>query len=759
MRQAPLATLGMAVSIVILWPHYLSAQSFRRGGVEFDALRKIDVPADKNYSVVVVQFFHHGKISPDGRNVVVSTRNQKLLPSQVLQLGPGDYCRLAFETAQGENSYEVLYGGDPPADGQVPPWTNKDGLLLETRQYRECNLNSLESVRREFNASEPIGSDYVDGVGHSHNPFALAPGPFLSRYSGTLRVGSGGTYGFLTSSQDCSFLLIDDKLVIDAPGRHLPLRRATRGTRKDVQLAAGGHKFEYYHAASGPVAMMVAAWEVSPKDSKPQPVPIPSEAFQTASIGRVQAGPVTTRAAKLVPDFLVNISGDVPLPDNDLPLIGVQFVDVSPQALVSKAKITWDFGDGQKSDQPNPMHVYLRPGVYPVKLSIKRGTKPFEMVNRVHVDRPKVFKAKEYHKLDDYLPIVETYDPSLLDAVALRQLVLTYMFKVESILAPPEPEEEAPQEGEAQPEEPQEPDPQQVQAELEATRAEALNYVTLAVTAGQVAFLEETVPGSDEDLIELVRLVGAMARNRVGDSLLAARIWHGASRRITNGELKAECEIESADIAVGDLLNSNAAKSLLEAATAHLRSTKTGPVAARLNRVWGDYHALTGDGESARESYLQAEAVLQSNRTSIERIAWSGAHNRSVEQFLGSGELDRAAQQLRAWQDEFPAEKMDGNISLMFARYWAGRRMYDQAVALVDQMLAVNADASYVDKLLMVAADCEIRRGKFDGALAFLNQLLRDYPGSPDVPEARELIGKIEAGEIEASSRPPRRSR
>ena len=333
MMRTPLTVLTFVLAAALVWSSRLAAQPFHRGGVEFNAVRKVDVPADKKYAVVVTQFFHHGEISPDGRNVAVATPKQKLVPSRVLQLGPGDYCRLAFQTVEGQKSYEVFYGGDPLEKGAVPSWTNRSGLLLETREYKECNLNSLESVRSAFNSSKQIGSDYVANVQHAYNPFRLEPGPFMSRYSGALRIGSAGTYGFLTSSQDCSFLLIDDKVVVDAPGRHPPLRQAKPGTRKDVQLSAGAHKFEYYHAATGPATMMVVAWEVSPSDPKPKPAAIPTEAFRTAAIGRVQTGPVSMRTTKLSPDFVIKIAGDVPLPDNDLPLIGVQFMDISPRAL------------------------------------------------------------------------------------------------------------------------------------------------------------------------------------------------------------------------------------------------------------------------------------------------------------------------------------------------------------------------------------------------------------------------------------------
>ena len=741
------STVLLAAAVAVLSPQTgLRAQSFRRGGTEFNALRTVSIPPGEIKPVMVTEFFHHGQISPDCKNVIVMARNQKMAPCRVLQLGPGDFCRLAFQTLQGQTTYEVYYGGEPPEKGTVPAWTNRDGLLLETRRYKQCNLNQLDSVRKAFESSERIGSDYVENVQHSHNPFSLRPEPFLSHYSGQLHVGAAGKYGFLTSSRDCSFLLIDGKEVISAPGRHGPMHQANRGSRKDIQLQAGAHRFDYYHAASGPEAIMVAAWEVNASDPKPKPVAIPTEAFRTGSIGRVQAGPVQVRDMKMAPDFLVAIAGDVPLPDNDQPLVGVRFKDVGAKALTMGGKARWDFGDGQTGTDANPVHVYLRPGVYPVKLTVKRSPKTSEIVNRVSIDRPTLTAKDKLHTLDEYLPVLATYEPRTLDAAALRQLVLAYVWKVELLLAAePADATAGEQEGESQPQPPK--DPAALQAEAEAKKAEALKYVTAAVTAGKVAFLEESAANGDDELHKLVRLIGPMARDQLGDSYLAGLIWHNASRRITRNEIKAECEIEAADVAVNDLVNAKAGKSLLEAATAHFGKGRMGAVASRLQRVWGDYHALTGDGEAARKAYNEAEAILGTTRSHIERTAWQGAHSRSAEQYLKTGELDRAIIEIRVWQEEFPAEKVDGYLNLMLARYWAGREKYAEAVAQAEQLLTVNAESPYIDQLLLLAADCEVKRGRVDRALATLHQLLKEYPGSPLVPAVRANIAKLESEE------------
>ena len=726
----------------------VKAQTYHRWGTEFNARRPMSLPVDKKFAVVVAEFYHHGQIDPQGRNVFVAAADRDPVPTKVLQLGPGDFCRIAFQTVDKERDYEILYGGDPPDATKLPPWNNNGGLILEIREFRQCNLNSLESVRQAFELSVTIGRDYVSNVQHSYNPFSLKRGPFLSRYSGTLHIAKTGQYGFLTASQDCSFLLIDDEVVVDAPGRHGPLRRAHRGSRKDIQLSAGGHKFEYYHAASGPATMTVAAWEVSPRDAKPAPVAIPLEAFRAQVVGKVQPGPVQTRVKTLVPDFLVDISGEVPLPDNGLHLIGVQMKNVSPPRLLTNSKYVWDFGDGQTSTLAAPQHVYLRPGLYTVKLSIRRGVVSHEMANRIYIDEPKILKRANLHTLDQYLPILDTYDPSRLDAVSLKQLVAAYLWKAYRILTPTGEETEAANNRNGDSEEDRKPNEKKEQS---ARRDQAAKYLSRAVAVGKVPFLEDSVATGDEELHALAALIGPLARCELGDSRLAGQIWYGASLKIGREELKARCELEAADIMLNDVMSdmsqAKKAKVILDAATARFGQGQQGPVASRLQRVWGDYHAITGDGKAARKAYNRAEEILGSTRSQTERTAWRGAHSRSAEQFIRGEQLGRAARELRHWQQDFPAEKIDGYLSLLFARYWAGREMHARAIALADQLLTVNADSPYMDQLLMLGAECEVKRQNPDRALAIWHSLLRDYPGSPLIPRAREEIARLEAGD------------
>jgi TolA-binding protein len=734
----------IAVIVALLTSSIGQAQSFQRGGTEFNAKRVATLGSGKSFNAAVTEFFHHGEIAPDGRNVVVAVKNQ-LVPCRVLQLGPGDFCRLAFQTIKGQTEYDILYGGDPPAEPS-PPWTCQDGLLLETRHFRNCNLQNLAPLQRAFESSSPFGSDFVEAVFHGENPFSLKREPFFSKYTGYLDIPAAGKYGFITASQDASFLLIDDKQVASAPGRHGPLRFALRNIRQDIQLSAGLHKFEYYHAAAGSDAIMAAYWEINPLDPKPKPQVIPTTAFHADRIARLPAGSLTLRTSKLVPDFTVKISGDVPLPEGAQSLVAVSFRDASPKTLLNQNKGQWDFGDGQTSNEMNPVHVYLRPGLYTVNLSVRLTGRTVEIANRVDVEAPSLDHKDKLHELDDHLKLLETYNIKTLDAASLSQLVSAYELKASQLLNRAEVLQKELDEGPADPNRKphDEKDKPRIKRIIENFSSQSRQYISRALETGKAAFAADSAAKGDEDLIKLAQHIAPIARCQLDDSPGALQIWEGAAENIKNPALKAECQISAADILINDLVRAQDAKKLLDQAAAALDKNKSPRQTADFQRVWGDYYAAAGNGKAARDAYTAAEQALGIQRKFIESTAWKGAHSRSAEDFIKSNRFDQAAEELQAWQREYPSEKIQGYLTLLYARYWAARGKFAQAIAQAEQLQAVNPDSAYTDQILFLAADCELRRGREDRAAATLHSILKDYPGSPLVPTVRKKLEELE---------------
>jgi len=647
----------------------------------------------------MTEFFTNGELSASGSSIVVHDSRRNAVPWQILQLGPGDFCRLAFQTAK-QHLYKIYYAGKGEPE-KPPAWTNRAGLLLETRHWTNCNLRSLDSLRDTFKSAEPFGSAFVPAVFHRYNPFWPDPEPFLSQYQGTLRIARPGLYRFFTSSQDCSFLLIDGKLVVAAPGRHGPVHDSR--IRGQVNLSAGPHEFQYLHAAAGANACMVAAWQ-PPGSAKPEP--IPPEAFGSEAIGQYPAIGV-----KHLHEYSVDIAGEVPLAGSDLPLVRVQFRSVSTRASAARPKIHWDFGDGQTSTLTDPPHIYLLPGLYTVTMKVSGESESLATTNRVPIHRALVFADQNHppDQLGPYLTIRDKYDPAKLDPPGLLQPVRAF------------------DEG---------------------------SLFARAAKAGQAGILAEREPMDSDSALAVVRLVGGLLRDRLDDAATALSFWQEAVKVLRPAVWKAECEIEAADLAINDLAHAEPAKALLDSAAKRLGKDEEPALTGRLNRVWGDWHARKGDRSSARAAYARAMASLGTRKSAVEQDAWRGAHSRSTEEFLRDKALDRAWAELRRWQEEYSIDKVESYLTLLQARYWAARNKWPQAIALAGDLVAINPDSPYADRLVFLAAECEEKNGRGDRARAAYQSLLTDYPGSPLVAEARKKLTMLTRKQAGAGGKP-----
>ncbi len=648
-------------------------------------------------SVVVADFFTHGELRQDGANLLVYER-RNVVPFRVLQIGPGDYCRVAFETQGKVPQYYIYYGGDGNfIDVERPEWTVTDGLMMETRRWQDCDLNSLDSVRKAFASSPRLGSDYVPRVFHRHNPFDIATRPFLTRYVGLMHVPLTGKVTFFTSSQDCSFLLVDGKLVVSAPGRHPPETQAK--IKGEIVLDEGPHWFEYIHAAGGDESCMVAAWQLPGFDAPSQ---ISPSVFRDERIARLPAANLEHRTERYLPDFRFAILGDVPSPEESEPaMVRVQFADTSMKSISSNAKYQWDFGDGQTGDQQNPGHVYLHPKYYVVTMTLRRGASEMTIANRVQVIRSIIVeREQDVDVLASYIEMLEQYNAQQLDPMGLLQLVRAYI---------------------------------------------QIEQYAKAVAAGKMAFTIGATLHTDESRWEILKLLGPLMRFKLDDPSGAAQIYRSAVDLIGRREWRVACAIETADVLLNDLLLTAEAKPMLDFATERQRDADSVQL-SKLNRVWGDFYARTGDGKAAKSAYMKARSVRDLSYTSVQEIAWRGAYSRSSEAFLREGDLQRMREELTKWLADFPADKVDGYLSLQQAGFWKTSEKYPQAIAVANDLLTVNPNSPYADRLLYLIAQCEELLGRKPRAAAAFQSLVTDYPGSPLVDHAREQLKRLQAG-------------
>lgn len=697
--------VGLSVLFGALGP-LPAVESARWRHKDCDYRRTVELDSEAEPpQVVVAEFFAHGQFTAESGELAVFARDAPVA-SWRLQAGPGDFVRVTFQTVPKHRAYELYYGGrtqQSTGNAALPPdWVKEAGLLLETRRYRECDLGQAEAVRQAFADSEPVGADYVDRVFHGRNPLAAEPGSFLGRYVGWLDVPVDGEYQFFTSSQDASFLYVNEELVVAAPGMHAPIAQARGGGR--VRLTKGPQRFEYLLAASGADVCAVAAWQ-PPGVERPEV--IPASAFRSASVSRVSPGDLEHRTHGAVPDFRAAVRGSVELAGAEEPLVRVEFHNESGKSLSFRAKPQWDFGDGQTSLEPQPLHVYLHPGVYAVTLDI-RGAKRKSVTHRIAIAPPPRMAddKSEPDSLSEYLPLLGRMQPSRLDSPGLLQLV---------------------------------------RALVEAER------LLPAVRAGQTAFAP-TAERDDETRWRLAGLLGPLLRDRLRRPDEACELWRTAAGQIKNAPQRAECAVEAADLALHELLSPEVAAPLVALATDSLGEANR-EWASRAQRLRGDLAARSGDAAGARAAYVAAQRLLPS-AASAQQNARRGAYSRSIEAALLAEDYDQAQSLLRQWRNQFPAEWLEGYWSLLAARLHLAERRWPQAVAAAEDLLAVEPDSPYADQLLDLAAQAEQQRGNPDRAVANWRRLAESCPGSPLVAEARRRAESLRRDARSPSDRP-----
>ena len=744
------------VAILLFCSLLAAADSYDVGGGSYRAMREVDVPSGAKPVILVTQFLHQGLINlvtrgvdpreeNAGKTVLVTTKAKKIVPFRILQFGPGDFCRIAIQLDDRASSYTIYYGvptgKQPNPDVQLAPWTTDVGLLLETRAVeRAFGMETAEQLKLGFEQARPIGANYVSQVMHGFNPMTVRREPFLSRYTGNLYITQPGTYDILTSSHQASFLLLNGQVAAEQAGRRGRVWDANPEFVKRIHLAAGKHSFEYYHATSDNHGSMMAVWEFNPGERMKKPELIPPEVFDSAKVAWAASGGLTLADSPGAPDFEYRILSSVPLPDNDTQLIAVQFVNKTATGIAARGKATWNFGDGLNSDEANPGHIYLKPGIYTVELILENADRRFSVANRIEIDQPHILNIEQDKQpsLDAYLSVLEKYDASKLDPESLLQLIEAFQAKIDLAVNPP-PDTEEVESAEQTPRGTRPVPRRRPGGDLEVVA----KYRRLIAETVRTTLAENSNFKGDAPIHKLTLIAGSIARDYLLDWRLAGQIYTAAIPKLTDPDLAAECGALAADVAL-DMLNKAAAKTLLDDAAKKISKIGLNPAIGTFHRVHAEFLAESGNGEEARNALIEAARHMSAGMHHAEKIALQGSASRSAEKFLQENNPDRVIVELRKWQREHPAAVFDGYMTLLFAKYWVVREKYPQAAALADRQISLNPDSPYIDELLLVAAEAQTKAGKKDAARTALNSLIKGYPGSPLVEQAMEQLKTLE---------------
>lgn len=344
-------------------------------GWEYRRTIAVEWNADKAQGTELAQarVFTAGHHLEGGADVRVLTIDGRMVPHEVLFAGPGDRVDVVFALQKGVRAYCVYFGHPKPPDAPVEMRQVKPtgGLLMETRKWDRQLQTNYRGIREAFERSKPVlGRTVVERPFIGFNPIT-EEAPNISKTTGTLYAPQDGSYLFAISADDRGALFIDGKGVAFAHSS--PGDTRFNGT---VELKRGPHPVEIYHADYG------GGWRISIGWQRPDMQKV--DAIEKTAFGLSHAGKVGALEhvrKKLVADFAVEYLGEC--------FIGNEYAHRYrlSAAETRGVEYEWDLGDGQKRKGPQVEHVYLRGGVYPVRLKGKSRENEDAQTTKLHVGR------------------------------------------------------------------------------------------------------------------------------------------------------------------------------------------------------------------------------------------------------------------------------------------------------------------------------------------------------------------------------------
>jgi len=644
--------------------------------------------------VAVVTFYTGGLAARDGKDVRVfaASAEPRLVPHRVIMEGPGDRLRIAFATPPGVRRYHVYYG-NPGAGAPAEVLDVRRGVLYEVRAGEASNAVRVDQIQRAFSRAAPQGAAFVDNIFFGFNPFGPSEG-YLSHFVGYLNIKRPGEYRIATTSDDCSFVLIDDKPVIGWGGVHGAVADARHNA--PVMLGRGLHKLDYWHAQGGGGTVAEAAWRLPGRDRFEV---IPKEAFAPVAFAALEE--IQIKGQRISPDFIATRAGES-FHDDFYP-VRVEFQNLSSPGKAPNMTCQWDFGDGQTSTEQSPSHVYLRHGTYKVRLTVTWGPQKASVTNSVVVERNWWKQSMNViEPLRAYAKVAAAYDFAKLDAASLVHAVDLFN-----------------------------------RAGRTADRRRALE--TLIFKASGVT--ERDMWEHAEQLAELCR------RDRRHDD--AVKVYRRAEAAMGSARGKAAAAIASGRVFLDDLNRAAEAEGEFRRALKDYASAPRGVLRDARIGV-GDVACKRGDSDAAMKAYREAEKIPVGGLASKNPTLRVSSLARYVEEYIRTRDFDSAEEFIQTWYREFPSHRVRGQAPLMEARLEFARERYDKVMQVAGDLVSVNRDSAFAPEVLFLSAEAALQLDRRDDARRSLAQIVDDYPEFHRHNEAAELLKKL-GGPPEAS--------
>lgn len=633
--------------------------------------------------VAEVSMYTGGQVASDGSDVRVTTSEGAVVRHRVLMIGPGDQMRLAFALRPGVTKYFVYFGSTKGAANKDKELEIQRGVLQESWEHEGTGaIKTFEQVQKIFNGSTRlVGREFRGRIFNGHNPFG-PQNKLATIYTGWVICPSDGEYTFCTSSQDASFLMVDDKMVVENGGHHLPQNDVR--VQATTKLTAGMHKLTMYHVNITLEPTVVAAWALP---GRKEITPIPADFFAPVEHGT--AGILEKYGQPVNIDYTVEHVGEQFL--HDAYYQRYVFTAVSSGQVKGALNFAWEFGDGQKAVGPKVEHVYLHNGPYTVTLASKTGFGDLKRSNQVFVGRPwATITQNKLDTLKQQAEIVAGYDFQTLESSHIPPAVLILK---------------------------------------RAGMTDALIHAGMAFVARDKATAEQV------DAV-LPSYVDALITKGKPD--VAVDALQKAAKMTSNPAVAADMLTRAGKISLEYKNDNRLAMELYQRVVKQYAALTTNKAIRDARIGIGDVYRSRADYEQAYKAY---EAAKIRSEDVIKRAAiLRGDFARQAEDYIRRKDFESAKEALDRWEDTFPVDKLEGYWSLLEVKFLLAQGSYDPAIREVDGLVSVNPTSNYAPELLMLAVEAYQKLGQADKARTVLRRINEKYPESKLSAEAGKKL-------------------
>jgi tetratricopeptide (TPR) repeat protein len=653
--------------------------------------RTVEVPKrgqDEDTKLVWCRFGAGEEMSAGGRDIRVTDGNGTLMPHGVIYAEPGASCELVFESG-GPGTYYIYYGNQAAGPGAKQLKLER-GLVLETRNRPDGACNSWKDYEKLLKESKIIyGRGVRRKIFDGFNPYGPSDN-YMSVYTGYIYCQEAGTYRFATNSDDASFVFVDGAKVVEWAGTHGP-GGAYGEHNGAVELTKGFHKVEYYHESGGGGQACVLGWWTP---GATQVTLVPNEAFPSFLRCRVSA--LETQGSDTACDFVFQYKSDLQLPVSLY--CEVSFFDHSAPA----GKITsreWDFGDGVKSAEQNPTHVYLSPGYYRVTLTVqgpggKESTFRVVYAGQLFISTPEEERARRYAETASAYDLAKLKTDGLLGDLALLEFVEDSKSQVAVC-------RELLKRG----------------SDLNSSR----RYDVLLKLGDTLRKELRDADGAMEAYQQMLK--ESMSRRNTLMGKLGVADVHFQLRKEYDKALEIYEEI---------------IKGFKDISLAYCRLAQI-----RIGDVWRE----RGDYAKALEAY-EKSAEMRRLVGRVDESLKRGELAMIVESYVRNDEHAEALKKLDLWDWEYPEDKLTGYSSILRAKANYGLQRFDDVIEDLQALVKVNSGkdvpkrSNYLAEAKYMIAYALLRQEKYKEAADMMQRVIDEHPESDLLEKAKEVISQ-----------------